>query len=140
MPHGGRRNGRAGKAYPNRADLRGGPLPVSTAPSTGYGTRAAQEAAQRAVPMGQPPSPAGAAGVPTPAPAGPAPGSLGDPLRPTERPGEPLTAGIATGAGPGPEALGMGPDGTVDELRALYMAFPNEDLRQLIEDADTGTG
>jgi hypothetical protein len=28
---------------------------------------------------------------------------------PTERPDEPITAGIAMGAGPGPEALGMQP-------------------------------
>ena len=46
-------------------------------------------------------------GVPTPAPRGPAPSpedSLGI-SDPTERPGEPITAGMNMGAGPGSEAL-----------------------------------
>lgn len=139
MPRGGRRSGRAGKPYANRSDLRG-PLPVTAAPSAGYGQRVAQERAQQAVPLAPQPSPT----VPSPpapgppAPTGPAPGELGDFLRATERPSEPITAGLASGPGPGPEALGQANDGSVDELRALYAAFPNEDLRQLIEDDDEG--
>jgi hypothetical protein len=40
--------------------------------------------------------------------AGPAPNVV--PLTaPTQRPGEPLTAGMATGPGPGPEVLGINP-------------------------------
>lgn len=141
MPHGGRRRGKPGKAYPNRTDMRGGgPLPVQTGPSQGYGQRVAQERAQQAMPMGPPPGAAAPAPQP-PMPAGPQPGEAGDPLRATERNSEPLTSGIASGAGPGPEALGFakgGNDFTIDEIRALYSAFPNEDLRQLIEDDDEG--
>jgi hypothetical protein len=37
------------------------------------------------------------------------PGGAGDLHRPTERPGEPVTAGAPIGAGPGPEALPQGP-------------------------------
>lgn len=116
MPHGGRRKGRAGRAYSNRTDLnKGGPLPVTTAPSTGYGTRVAQERAQQAMPMGPPPSPA-APPPPPPAPTGPAPGEFGDPLRPTERPAEPLTSGIDSGPGPGADALGSTDDSDPDLL------------------------
>ena len=47
----------------------------------------------------------------TPSPAAPAPivppgpGELGDPLRPTERPNEPITTGLPFGPGAGPEVL-----------------------------------
>lgn len=144
MPRGGRRSGRAGKAYSNRSDLRGGPLPVTTAPSAGYGDRVAQERAQQAVPMAAQPSPA----VPTPLeiaqrfssqappPTGPVPGELGDFLRPSERPGEPLTAGLVSGPGPGPEALGMSGNPDRDELGAIYARFPSEGLRELLEAMD----
>lgn len=36
------------------------------------------------------------------------PGEMGALDRPTERPGEPVTAGLPSGPGPGPEALGLG--------------------------------
>lgn len=135
---GGRRRGTPGKAYSQRVDLNDRrPLPVMTAPSTSYGQAAASAAAQKAVPLAPQPGPAVQPTEPS-APAGPLPGAAGDFLRPTERPAEPLTSGIAGGAGPGPEALGQAPDGTVDELRALYASYPNEDLRQLLEDIDEG--
>lgn len=80
--------------------------------------------------------PAGPAGLP-PTSSPVAPGGLGAFDRPSERPDEEVTAGLPIGPGPGPEALGtMNP--THDELRALYQMFPNEDLRELIEDIDTG--
>lgn len=40
-----------------------------------------------------------------PAPQAPIPGGAGPLLRPTERPGEPITAGMPIGPGPGKEAL-----------------------------------
>ena len=46
-------------------------------------------------------------------------------LRPTERPNEPVTAGIPLGAGPGPEALGMN------------QAQPNEPLMQAVTALDS---
>jgi hypothetical protein len=55
---------------------------------------------------------------------------------PTQRPDEPLTAGLPVGAGPGPEvlgALGGGGEDVATQLRAIYARFPNEDLRSLLE-------
>lgn len=102
-------------------------LPATAATGQTYGERGAQIAAQRAVPMGVP-------GTPLP------PGSHGPLDRPTERPDEPLTAGIPSGPGPGPEVLGgMAGDDVGLQLRALYLAHPNEDIRSLIEDLDSGT-
>ena len=55
---------------------------------------------------------------------------------PTQFPDEPVTAGSEFGAGPGPDVLGLGRDTLADEVRALYAAFPNEDLRALVEALD----
>jgi hypothetical protein len=121
------RTGQPGGQYPNRSDLRNpGNEQVKGQP---YGERAAQQAAQRAVPITGPPQapvpPTGPAGgatgtaplVPS-APAtagagGPAPGELTPLFAPTERPGEPVTAGIGLGPGPGREALNATPLGRV---------------------------
>lgn len=106
MARGGRRNGTPGKAYSNRTDLNGAPR-VGTpsipkvAPSAQYGEATRLADAQKAVPMGPP---AGASGPPGGASAESPqlqPGGLGDFNRPTERPDEPVTAGIASGPGPG---------------------------------------
>lgn len=48
-----------------------------------------------------------------------------------------MTAGSAFGAGPGPDVLGLGRDTAADEIRALYRAFPNNDLRALVEALDS---
>lgn len=125
---GGRRQGRVGTAYPNRTDLQSS-VPVATAPGQVYGERAAQAQAQRAVPVAPPPGSIGPGtgqpGAPPPPPApgggpsgpgggGAAGGPPAAPLPlpgqlpwtgPTERPNEPITAGMASGPGPGPEAL-----------------------------------
>lgn len=141
MPRGGRRSGTPGKSYGQRSDLN---VPAMAASGQQYGQRAEQMAAQRAIPISRPatdnvpvgspapaPSPAAA-----PAPGGPMPGSLGF-ADPTGRPGEPVTAGVPVGPGPGPEALG---NPAQDELRmrlgAMYSAFPTEEIRQLIEMLD----
>ena len=116
MPRGkgGSVQGAVGKAYPNRTDLNPS-APVEVAPAQNYGERQQQQAAQRAIPVG--PSPPAAApgaepgaerqpGLPQslpPAPAG-GPGVLPF-LHPSNRPNEPVTAGLPTGPGPGPEAL-----------------------------------
>lgn len=123
MPRGGAREGKPGKAYGNRVDLN---EPVPGGP---YGARKAQTDAMNAVPI-QPPksaSPGAAMAGQAPPPVPPLPFD-----RPSERPGEPVTAGLESGPGPGPEALGMG-DGPLDELRAIYHQFPSEDLRELLE-------
>jgi hypothetical protein len=106
---GGPRAGTPGGAYVNRTDLNTNrTLPVKAAPGQVYGQAAAQEQAQKAVPMGPPGAGAPQAG-PQQAPQGMPPvppGGFGDIHRPTERPLEPVTAGAALGPGPGTEALG----------------------------------
>jgi hypothetical protein len=88
------------------------PEKVTTVPGQEYGKRTAQEQSQRILPLGPGPAPApaptGGPVTPQPAPPPPAarvPGDRGDWTRPTERPNEPLTTGLPTGPGPGPEGL-----------------------------------
>lgn len=125
--NGGSRQGQQGKTYGNRSDLR--QQKVSVPPSAEYGQGERLRRAQQAVPM------AGAAPVGSPAPAGapapaasqgPMPGDLGDFLRPSERPGEPVTTGIAGGPGAGPEALSR-PQAD-PELEALRPYLPTLEL------------
>lgn len=141
MPRGGRRRGRPGQQYPNRSDLGN---PAAQAPTANPAARAAAvtrpprvriEGAQglQATPQAArapeaPPAP--------PSPAFPLPGSFGPLSRPTERPDEPLTAGLPFGPGPGPEALAVPPQTTADELRAIYARYPLPELRELIEDIE----
>lgn len=60
--------------------------------------------------------------------------------RPSERPGEPVTAGLPIGPGTGPEAVGADfrdpPE--VAELRAIYQMFPTVELAEILEDWDHG--
>lgn len=121
---GGPREGTPGKAYPQRSDLNERrTLPASAAPGQTYGKAAAQVESQKQVPMA----------------SGPLPGSVTPLDAPTSRPGEPVTAGIPLGPGPGPEVLTNpvgGADPVLDRLRALYLQFPTEHIRRLIEDYD----
>ena len=116
MPRGGKRNGTPGASYANRTDLNAAPspLPPTAAPNQPYGAAGAQLAGQAAVPMAPPPSAAASGGppgmVPPTAPAGPPPGGLGPFGGMTNRPGEPVTHGLAVGPGAGPEALNPTPD------------------------------
>ena len=87
------------------SDIQAGTNRVAIQAATGqtYGEAGKQIAAQRAVPMGAPPTQA-----PPQAPR-PMPGSLGDLTRPTERPNEPITAGADFGAGPSSLQAGILP-------------------------------
>ncbi len=95
-------------------------LPNVTAPGQEYGQAASQRMAMNELPMGAPPEVQPAA---SPQAARQAPMSLAQmvgqqqqaapvsvtPLTaPTERPDEPITAGLPFGQGAGPEALGQG--------------------------------
>jgi hypothetical protein len=67
-----------------------------------------------------------------------APGANGAFDRPSERPNEPLTAGVNFGEGPNQMQAGIMPPARVDDpiverLRALYQQFPNEDLADLLD-------
>ena len=86
-------------------------VPTAAAPTQ----QRAQQAARRATPA--------------------APGSL---TAPTARPNEPITAGAPFGPGVGPAAAGipmMAPtgDNVIEELKAIYQQFPNDDLADLLD-------
>ena len=113
MPRGGKRSGAPGKAYSNRSDLNG-PQPIGNFAKSGpYGTGVSLTDAQKALPVAGAPMPQqGAPQVLQPGgppadqgPPGPLPGSFGAFNRPTERPYEPITHGLPTGPGGGPEVL-----------------------------------
>lgn len=111
------RNPNATTRNPNRADLTR-PSAVTTVPGQPYGEAAQQQVAQHTIPMG--PQPVVGGQPPTTTSSGPSdmgammqalqahaathggPQSL---TRPTERPNEPVTAGLNAGPGPGPSSL-----------------------------------
>jgi len=114
MPRGGRRQGIPGKGYSNRTDL-----------STNYEPGNAAAAGIKPQADAQPfPMPAiGADQVP----------NIYDP---TNRPNEPVTAGLSLGPGPGPEALGPMPPDPMDPVRqavqAMLLVSPNPDLIRVL--------
>ncbi|MBP01101.1 MAG: hypothetical protein CMG34_07800 [Candidatus Marinimicrobia bacterium] len=83
---------------------------IESAPNQTYGKRKEQEDSQRVVAMHKEQNIT--------------PGQMGLPNRPSEKPSEPLTAGAAIGAGPGPDILPqpMGsPDNELSERLASYL-------------------
>ena len=108
MPRGkgGERQGTPGTSYGNRTDLN---MPVSNVPNQEYGKAAMQQRAQQAVPMAQAPNVAASAPQAQQRPSV-VPGSLPY-IAPTQRPTEPITAGIDVGPGPGSEAISPPPAG-----------------------------
>jgi hypothetical protein len=105
-----------------------------------YGEANAMADAQRVQPVAgsptPPPSPgpssAGGSGGSLP---GMAPGQIPSLADPSSFPDEPLTAGLPGGPGPGTEALrsaAFGPQ-ELSNMRAIFLKYPNEDLRRLIE-------
>jgi hypothetical protein len=122
--------------------------PVRVAPGGTYGEGVASRRAQQVVPLPTAalPAPSPASGPALGAPAGPgagptfAPGDMNF-EGPTQRPNEPVTAGLPTGPGPGPEVLNL-PDQaatTAAYLRTLYANVPqaqNTDFLRLVELAE----
>jgi hypothetical protein len=117
---GGLRQGTPGQAYGNRTDLN---MPMSTVPNQEYGKAAAQKAAQAAVPMGASPVAQPAPSMPIPSGNVPTPGSMNF-LGATERPMEPVQAGLPSGPGAGPEAIGM-PRNTISNALQNLLRDPN---------------
>lgn len=133
MARGGKRNGKPGTAYAQRTDLQASPQAIKAAPGQAYGAAQLQREMQAAVPIAGTAVPVPTPGAPagaSPAPQGPMPGmGFADP---TGRPDEPVMAGAPVGPGGGPEMLG-GQDDVVMQLRAVYAAFPSEDLRAILQ-------
>lgn len=98
--------------------------PVRATKGQEYGKRQQQENAQRALPLSR-------AALP--------PGSLTPLAAPTDRPTEPITTGLPSGPGAGPEALmAAGPaDDALWELRALLSQNPQyKDLARIVAQAE----
>ena len=115
------------------SDIQAGTNRVAIQAATGqtYGKATEQMNAQRAVPMGTPPTEA-------PQIQRPVPGTLGALTRPTERPMEPITAGANFGAGPNAIAAGIpipqSPTArAVDEIRAIAQLYGSDDLLDLLD-------
>jgi hypothetical protein len=93
-----------------------------------YGQRAELQGLASGAPMAQAPSQSMAPPMPT----------VGA-FEPTQRPDEPVTAGVNAGDGPGSEVL-MTPIDAPDQLsvlaRAMYMANPTPQLRRIVEAFD----
>lgn len=122
MPSGGARQPTPGTTYPNRTDLA-----AKAAPGQTYGQATQQVQAQRVVPMGAAPQSTGVE-----------PGSLTALNAPSERPNEPVTHGVSSGPGAGPEVLGgMAVPGSdvVARLGAMYQIAPSPELFRLITQA-----
>lgn len=118
--------------YPNRSDLRS-PL-GQTAEGQTYGAAKQQADSMQAVPMGKSPMDVQAPVI--------MPGSLGQFTRPTERPEEPITAGVDYGPGPGSiesnvNMVNSERNNAMDEIKAIYQAFPSEELGMLIRFYET---
>ena len=110
-------------------------------PNQPYGDKGKQVAAQRAMPMGTPELPQGAPqGAPPDLGMGHAIAAVPSLTAPTDRPNEPITAGLMSGPGPGPDAsMGSQVDSPeVADLRALYMQFPYDGLRRLLDTYNAG--
>ncbi len=115
------------------SDIQAGTNRVAIQAATGqtYGKATEQMNAQRAVPMGAPPTEAQPVQRPVP-------GTLGSLTRPTERPAEPITAGANFGAGPNAIAAGIpipqSPDArAIDEIRAIAQLYGSDDLLDLLD-------
>lgn len=123
MPEqGGYRQGTQGKAYPQRTDLGRDRQPSRVPKGKEYGKRQKAEQSQAAMPLPD------ASRIPPP-------GSVPSLTAPTSRPGEPVTAGIPIGPGPGgsravPAAAGSQ---ALFDLRALAAQYPDyENLFRII--------
>jgi hypothetical protein len=117
--------------YPNRSDLRNPATKKVAFTGQTYGQASQQASSQQSVSPGSAPADVQAQQV-----ARPVPGAQSL-TRPTERPGEPITAGVDIGAGPNAMQAGltkpiMPQDDTLARLRALYSMFPNDDLANMI--------
>lgn len=99
--------GVSGPGSLSRRTDRGPAQKIRELPDAQYGEAATYRDLQKQAPLAQtPPAPRPSPASPGSAPAGGALPKVTPLHAPTERPDEPVTAGAASGDGPGPEALG----------------------------------
>ena len=121
-----------GKLTPSRPDLK---TQAAQAPAgQQYGQAGSQIASQKVQPIAGSATPGGVPASMGQLP-GMGPGEIPTLSDPSAFPDEPLTAGVPSGPGPGPEALNSASYGPkeLSVMRALFLKFPNDDLRRLIE-------
>jgi len=122
--------------YSNRSDLRNPATRQVAFTGQTYGEATQQARSQQAVAPGSPPGTVAAQQMAAQQAPAPRPGAQPF-LRGTERPNEPITAGADFGAGPNSAQAGVVPrivpvDDVMETLRALYAAYPNEELANMI--------
>lgn len=99
-----------------------------------YGKAGEQMDRQRQVPVAASPTVGGKGQIAQPL-TGMGPGEIPTLSDPTAFPDEPLTAGVPSGPGPGVGSLqtaSFGPK-ELSVMRGLFLKYPNDDLRRLIE-------
>lgn len=102
-----------------------------------YGEAEAQLQRQQIQPVAgaATPTPSHSPGPSQPMMTGMGPGEIPSLQDPSAFPEEPLTTGLVSGPGAGPEALrsaSFGPQ-ELSVLRAIFLKHPNDDLRRMIE-------
>lgn len=116
----------AGPAGPGKFSTRTDKLELG---STAYGEGVETQAIQSGAPLAQTPDtrPARAGDVREAATEGP----VTELFAPSQRPDEPITAGIAMGAGPGPEALTFNPQMTEKYSDTLAKLLPYDESGEI---------
>lgn len=136
---GGERTGTPGAAYGNRTDLNQNHQPIAVKTGQTYGEAQRQERSQKALPLPAAPPGPSATGPSTPGAPGPdlaaLLGSLPGLTDPTNRPGEPLTAGLPFGPGPGPVAPQAGSP-AAGLVRRMLAEYPEQELFDLLAELD----
>lgn len=106
--------------------------PIMAARGQTYGKRKQQEDAQRAVPMGPPPTQVQAQRQQRPTPM-----AAGSFVRPTTKPDEPITAGAPFGPGLSPVAAGIPDEASLErdaliQMREIYRRYPTQEIADII--------
>jgi hypothetical protein len=109
----------AGAAGPGKFSVRTDGLSM---PSAAYGEGVDTAAIKAGAPLAKTPNVRGATATDVRQAAQSA-GPITPLYAPSERPGEPVTAGIAMGAGPGPEVLGMSVNQDTEEDRNRLISY-----------------
>lgn len=116
----------AGAAGPGKFSVRTDGLSL---PSQAYGEGVDTAAIKAGAPMARTPDVRGATNTEVRQAAAQAP--ITPLFAPTQRPEEPITAGIAMGPGPGPEALGMRPQQTEKYSDTLAKLLPYDESGEI---------
>jgi hypothetical protein len=122
-------NPKAGVSGPGKYAVRSDKLTMG---STGYGEGVETQAIKSGAPLATTPDVRGARAGDVREAAAQAPQEpVVELFAPTQRPGEPITAGIPMGAGPGPEVLAMKPQMTEKYSDTLAKLLPYDESGEI---------